>query len=467
MASVTFLEAVGGDGSTVTDDADPTTGLDGRGYVDRFVPALAQVVAVADFVVDTAVAADASADAAAASATSALGAPGTNATSTTSLTVGTGSKSLTIQTGKAYSVGQVVVIASTASPGNQMTGIITSYNSGTGALVVDAQQTLGSGTLAAWTISLGALVSSTLPSQTSNSGKFLTTNGTSASWGDALVPSGNLSGLSNYTTARSNMGLAIGTNVQAYDAGLQSIAGLTTAADRLIYTTASDTYAVATFTADARTLVGGANFAAMRTSLGLVIGTNVQAYNANLAALAGLTLAANKLPYATGSGAMALTDLSSFARTFLDDASAGDVRTTIGAAASGANNDITSITGLSTPLSVAQGGTGVTSLGVGAAGGSEYQVGPVYVKTGGATVTVGGSGTSGEATIDFTSLGLTDFPTGVTSVTLGIELTSGGPSSNSYVPYYRNASTTGVIIGADASGSGGATVTVSWTVTGY
>jgi hypothetical protein len=348
MASVTFSGSVGGDGSTVTDDADPITGLDGRGYVDRFVPALAQVVAVAGYTVTTAGAASASATAAAASATSALGAPGTNATSTTSLTVGTGSKSLTIQTGKAYSVGQVVVIASTASPGNQMTGIITSYNSGTGALVVDAQQTLGSGTLAAWTISLGALVSSTLPSQTSNSGKFLTTNGTSASWGDALVPSGNLSGLSNYTTARSNLGLVIGTNVQAYDAELAAIAGLTSAADRVPYFTGSGTAALATFTADARTLVGGANFAAMRSSLGLVIGTNVQAYNANLAALAGLTLAANKLPYATGAGAMALTDLSSFARTFLDDASAGDVRTTIGAAASGANNDITSFSSLTT-----------------------------------------------------------------------------------------------------------------------
>jgi hypothetical protein len=467
MASVTFLEAVGGDGSTVTDDSNATTGLDGRGYVDRFVPALAQVVAVAGYTVTTAGAASTSAAAAAASATSALGAPGTNATSTTSLTVGTGSKSLTIQTAKAYSVGQVVVIASTASPGNQMTGIITSYNSGTGALVVDAQQTLGSGTLAAWTISLGALVSSTLPSQTSNSGKFLTTNGTSASWGDALVPSGNLAGLSNYTTARSNLGLVIGTNVQAYDAELAAIAGLTSAADRLPYFTGSGTAALATFTADARTLVGGANFAAMRTSLGLVIGANVQAYNANLAALSGLTLAADKLPYATGVGAMALTDLSSFARTLLDDANAGAMRGTILAAALGANNDITSLAGLTTPLSVAQGGTGVTSLGVGAAGGSEYQVGPVHVKTGGATVTVGGSGTSGEANIDFTSLGLTDFPTGVTSVTLGIELTSGGPSSNSYVPYYRSASTTGVIIGADASGSGGATVTVSWTVTGY
>lgn len=103
------------------------------------------------------IAAAASEVAAAASAASAIAAPGTAATSTTSLTVGTGSKSLTIQTGKAYSVGQAVVIADTAAPSsNWMFGQITSYNSGTGALVVSVAQTLGSGTIAAWTVSITA-----------------------------------------------------------------------------------------------------------------------------------------------------------------------------------------------------------------------------------------------------------------------------------------------------------------------
>lgn len=52
--SATFLESVGGDGSTVTGDANPTTGLANGGHRKRFVNALAQVVAVAQQVVDTA-----------------------------------------------------------------------------------------------------------------------------------------------------------------------------------------------------------------------------------------------------------------------------------------------------------------------------------------------------------------------------------------------------------------------------
>lgn len=54
MASVIFPPEVGGSGLTVTDDANPTTGLANGGHRARFVPALAQVVAVAQHVVDTA-----------------------------------------------------------------------------------------------------------------------------------------------------------------------------------------------------------------------------------------------------------------------------------------------------------------------------------------------------------------------------------------------------------------------------
>lgn len=100
------------------------------------------------------------ADIASAAATTAINAPGTIATSTSSLDIGTGLKTLTVQTGKALAVGMTVVIASTASPNTRMQGVITAYNSGTGSLSVDVNYAVGSGTgIAAWTITLGAALS--------------------------------------------------------------------------------------------------------------------------------------------------------------------------------------------------------------------------------------------------------------------------------------------------------------------
>lgn len=61
------------------------------------------------------------------------------------------------------------------------------------------------------------------------------------------------------------------------------------------------------------------------------LGNDYQAKDGTLTALAGQTLAADKLLYATGPDAFALATLTSFARTLLDDADAAAACLTLGA----------------------------------------------------------------------------------------------------------------------------------------
>lgn len=201
--------------------------------------------------------------------------------------------------------------------------------------------------------------------------------------GGDMLAANNLSELTDKPTARTNLGVAIGSNVEAWDQDLDYYAGFTPAADvksilqsanfaairvqlGLVigvnvqaFSSSLTIYSGITPSANMQTFLGSADFATMRSNMGVAIGSNVQAFNTNLQAIAGLTSGANLLPYFTGSGTAATTTLSTFARTFLDDLDAPTVRNTIGAtggiwpvAAGG--------TGTATPSLVAGTGIGVS-----------------------------------------------------------------------------------------------------------
>jgi hypothetical protein len=74
-----------------------------------------------------------------------------------------------------------------------------------------------------------------------------------------------------------------------------------------------------------------------------------------------ITVAQGGTGATTASGARLNLGITTFADAIVTATSGATVRTTIGAAASGANGDITSLSGLTTALSVAQGGTGATT----------------------------------------------------------------------------------------------------------
>lgn len=198
-----------------------------------------------------------------------------------------------------------------------------------------------------------------------------------------------------------------------------------------------------TSSADIFTFLGSANAAAARTNLGLAIGTDVQAFDAELSAIAGLTSAADRLPYFTGSGTAALATFTSAGRALVDDADAAAQRTTLGLGTSDSPQFTAINIGNATDTTVARVSAGDISV-----------EGNLIYRAGGTDVPVADGGTgSSTAAGARTNLGLGtgDSPT-FANLTISTSITSGNLNVNgSTVPTNGIYLPTGSVVGFSSS----------------
>lgn len=231
-------------------------------------------------------------------------------------------------------------------------------------------------TTPAITLTLGAIT----PSSVAASGTVTGSNLSGTNTGDQTITlTGDVtgSGTGSFAATVASVG---GSTAAAVGAAAVAVAAATSAntPSTLVLRDGSGNFAAGTITATltgTATNVSGvvaiANGGTGQTTAGAArtaLGAAASGANSDITSLSGLTTPLSVLQGGTGA------------------TTAAAARTALGAAASGANSDITSIAGLTTALSVAQGGTGLTTVstngvlygnGVGSLGtataGSDYQ----------------------------------------------------------------------------------------------
>ena len=112
----------------------------------------------------------------------------------------------------------------------------------------------------------------------------------------------------------------------------------------------------------APTATAGTNTTQLATTAFVQTGlSSRQPLDATLTALAGVTTAANRLIYATGADVFTTTSLTTFGRSIIDDADASTARSTLGLGSLATLSSINNSNWSGAALAVANGGTGVTT----------------------------------------------------------------------------------------------------------
>ena len=195
---------------------------------------------------------------------------------------------------------------------------------------------------------------------------------------------------------------------------------------------------------------GATSASAARTSLGLAIGSDVQAYDATLAGIASQTVAINRILYTTAEDTFSTSEITGFGRSLIADSNSTEGRATLGLGSLAEQNTINNDDWSGTDLSVANGGTGASTLtgivkGNGASAFSAASEGTDYYAPGGTDVAVadGGTGAS-DASGARTNFGLV-IGTDVQAYDADLAALAGLTSAANKVPYFTGSEAAGVL----------------------